>query len=73
MYFEPEAPLLPRRLVPPTGIVLGCTIEELALKYETEKSINDLLRKGWSPRWSNADKALDEFLVGPLLDYAKNR
>lgn len=74
MPFEPEAPLLPpRRLMPPAGIVLGCTAEELALEHETEKSSNALLRRGWSPGWSNADKALDEFLAGPLLDYAKNR
>lgn len=74
MPFEPEAPLLPpRRLMPPAGVVSGCTAEELALEHETEKSSNALLRRGWSPGWSNADKALDEFLAGPLLDYAKNR
>ncbi|GLJ53911.1 hypothetical protein SUGI_1151720 [Cryptomeria japonica] len=73
MPFEPEAPLLPpKRLVPPEGIVLGCRAADLPLEHETEISSNALLRKGWSPGWSNADKALDEFLAGPLLDYEKN-
>ncbi|KAH9315303.1 hypothetical protein KI387_023930, partial [Taxus chinensis] len=52
--------------------ILGCRAEELSLEHETEKSSNALLQKGWSPGWSNADKALDEFLGGPLLDYANN-
>uniref|UniRef100_A0A0D6R760 Photolyase/cryptochrome alpha/beta domain-containing protein n=1 Tax=Araucaria cunninghamii TaxID=56994 RepID=A0A0D6R760_ARACU len=74
MPFEPNAPLLPpKRLVPPASTVLGCTVEELALEHEMEKSSNALLQRGWSPGWSNADKALDEFLAGPLLEYAKNK
>jgi deoxyribodipyrimidine photolyase len=65
--------ILPTCLFLTSGVVLGCTAEDLALEHETEKSSNALLRRGWSPGWSNADKALDEFLAGPLLDYAKNR
>nr|BAP76063.1 putative CRY2 [Cryptomeria japonica] len=74
MPFDPEAPLLPpRKLVPSTGVLSSCTIEELGLETETEKTSNALLERAWSPGWSHADKALDRFLAGPLLEYAKQR
>ena len=60
-------------LFPLTGTVESCSIEELVLENETEKSSNALLGRGWSPGWSNADKALSEFVERHLLDYSKDR
>lgn len=51
----------------------SCSIEELGLENESEKSSNALLARAWSPGWSNADKALAEFVENHLLEYAKNR
>lgn len=45
----------------------------MGLEDETEKSSNSLLGRGWSPGWSNADKALTEFVEQHLIDYSKNR
>eukprot|EP00252_Welwitschia_mirabilis_P018901 TRINITY_DN4238_c0_g3_i1.p1 TRINITY_DN4238_c0_g3~~TRINITY_DN4238_c0_g3_i1.p1 ORF type:complete len:638 (-),score=115.05 TRINITY_DN4238_c0_g3_i1:235-2148(-) len=75
MPLEPEAPLLPpRRLMSPSvDVFLSLTAEELGLEHETEKSSNALLGRGWSPGWSNADRVLDEFLDGSLLEYGKHR
>lgn len=74
MPFEPDSPLLPpRRLTALPGNVLSCTLEELGLEDETEKSSNALLARAWAPGWSNADKALEAFLAGPLLDYSRYR
>ncbi|KAJ0966487.1 hypothetical protein J5N97_023404 [Dioscorea zingiberensis] len=69
-------PLLPSwRLVSPTGTeaIQSCSVEELGLENELEKSSNALLSRGWSPGWSNADKVFAEFVEGHLLDYSKNR
>lgn len=55
------------------GTVGSCSIEELGLEHETEKSSNALLGRGWVPGWSNADAALTEFLEHHLLHYAVNR
>lgn len=55
------------------GTVGSCSIEELGLEHETEKSSNALLARGWVPGWSNADKALNEFLEHHLIHYAENR
>eukprot|EP00250_Pteridium_aquilinum_P019576 c24488_g1_i1 orf=1218-3317(+) len=74
MPFEPDSPLLPpKRLRATPGNVSSCTPEELGLEDETEKSSNALLARAWAPGWSNADKALEAFLAGPLLDYSRNR
>lgn len=75
MPFEPESPLLPpRRLIAaPGGTVCSLTAEELGLEDEADKSSNALLARAWAPGWSNADKALEAFLAGPLLDYSRNR
>ncbi|KAK9289223.1 hypothetical protein L1049_017697 [Liquidambar formosana] len=74
MQMEPASLLPPWRLVPPAGTVENCsTIEELGLEDESEKSSNALLGRGWSPGWSNADKALTEFVEHHLLGYSKNR
>lgn len=55
------------------GKVENCSIEELGLENESEKSSNALLGRGWSPGWSNADKVLTEFVEQHLLHYSKNR
>ncbi|XP_077227292.1 cryptochrome 2 [Tasmannia lanceolata] len=65
--------LPPWRLVPSTETVESCSIEELGLENELEKSSNALLGRGWSPGWSNADKVLSEFVGQHLLNYSKNR
>lgn len=52
--------------------VWACSIEELGLENEAEKSSNALLTRAWSPGWSNADKILNEFIEKQLIDYAKN-
>ncbi|PQQ07464.1 cryptochrome-1 [Prunus yedoensis var. nudiflora] len=56
--------LPPWKLVPATGNVAKCSIEELGLEKETEKASNALLARAWSPGWSNADKALKQDKVG---------
>ncbi|KAH9317749.1 hypothetical protein KI387_019518, partial [Taxus chinensis] len=74
MPFEPEAPLLPpRKLMPSSGAFSSCTIAELGLESEMEKTSNALLERAWSPGWSHADQTLDRFVLGPLLEYAKQR
>ncbi|KAK1289812.1 Cryptochrome-2 [Acorus calamus] len=70
---EPASVPTPWKLVPVTETIESCSIEELMLENAAEKSSNALLRRGWSPGWSNADKALSEFISGHLLDYSKNR
>ncbi|KAI5068992.1 hypothetical protein GOP47_0015293 [Adiantum capillus-veneris] len=74
MPFEPDSPLLPpRRLTSIAGSIPTYTPEELGLEDETEKSSNALLARAWAPGWSNADRALEAFLAGPLLEYSRNR
>ncbi|XP_028795655.1 cryptochrome-1 [Neltuma alba] len=63
----------PWQLIPAKGAVKKCSIEELELEDELEKSSNALLGRAWSPGWSNADKALTEFIEHHLLHYLKNR
>jgi len=53
--------------------VASCSLEELCLENDAERLSNALLNRGWSPGWSNADKLLNEFISGHLLDYSKNR
>ncbi|KAG6732578.1 hypothetical protein I3843_01G177100 [Carya illinoinensis] len=55
------------------GTVNKCSIGELGLEDESEKSSNALLGRAWFPGWSNADKALTEFVEQHLLEYSKNR
>lgn len=75
MPFEPESPLLPPRrlIVAAAGEVASFTADELGLEDETEKASNALLARAWTPGWSNADRALEAFLSGPLLEFSKNR
>ncbi|KAL6206916.1 hypothetical protein ACLB2K_024162 [Fragaria x ananassa] len=62
------------KLLQATGMVAKCSIEELGLENEIEKSSSTLLgHRAWSPSWSQADKALTEFFDSHLLDYAKNK
>lgn len=65
--------LPPCTLVPAEGLVSKCSIEELGLEDESEKSSNALLSRGWSPGWNNADNALTEFVEHHLLDYPQDR
>ncbi|KAK1379811.1 Cryptochrome-2 [Heracleum sosnowskyi] len=73
MQKEPVSHLPPWRLVPVEGMVGDCSIEDLGLENEMEKSSNALLGRGWSPGWSNADKALNTFVEHNLIDYSKDR
>ncbi|KAJ0091988.1 hypothetical protein Patl1_25129 [Pistacia atlantica] len=73
MQTEPVSVLPPWRLVPAAGTVEKCSVEELGLENESEKSSNALLGRGWTPGWSNADKVLTEFVDQHLLHYSKNR
>lgn len=79
MHMTPVSHLPPWRLVPAAGIVFDslskhdCSIEQLDLEDETEKASNALLGRAWSPGWSNADKALSEFIEQHLLNYAIDR
>ncbi|KAL8140008.1 hypothetical protein V2J09_006029 [Rumex salicifolius] len=65
----------PWQLVPAqaSGKLQECTIEQLGLEKGSEKSSNDLLGRAWSPGWSNANKALAEFVEQNLCEYTKNR
>lgn len=75
MTIEPASHPPPWRLVPLEGGngLEKCSIEELALENELEKASNALLGKRWSPGWSNAEKALSEFMENRLIGYSKNR
>ncbi|XP_050217182.1 cryptochrome-1 isoform X2 [Mercurialis annua] len=73
MQMEQVSHLPPWRLIPASGIVNSCSIEALGLEDVAEKSSNSLLGRAWSPGWSNADKALTEFVEKHLIDYSKNR
>lgn len=73
MQNEPVSHLPPWRLTQVAGSVKMCSFEELGLENESEKSSNALLGKGWAPGWSNADKALTEFVENNLLGYSKDR
>ncbi|GKU85749.1 hypothetical protein SLEP1_g375 [Rubroshorea leprosula] len=73
MRAEPVTHLPPWQLIPIAGTVGKCSIEELGLENESEKSSNDLLGRGWSPGWNNAEKVFAEFVEHHLLDYSKNR
>ncbi|XP_062109326.1 cryptochrome-1 isoform X2 [Humulus lupulus] len=74
MPLEPVSILPPWKLLPAaTGAMAKCSINELGLEDESEKPSNALLGRAWSPGWSNADKALTEFIEEHLLDYSNNR
>jgi deoxyribodipyrimidine photolyase len=55
------------------GKILSCSAEELGLEDSSEKSSNALLARAWCPGWSYANKSLEAFLQGSLLEYATNR
>lgn len=73
MNIEPVSILPPQKLVPAAGNIRNCSIEELGLEDESEKSSNALLGRGWSPGWCNADRSLNEFVEHHLTHYSKNR
>ncbi|KAJ6911251.1 hypothetical protein NC652_021778, partial [Populus alba x Populus x berolinensis] len=68
MQMEPVSHLPPRRSVPAAGTIVMCSVEELGLEDEAEKSSNSLVGRGWSPGWGNADKALAEFIQGSKFE-----
>ncbi|XP_010274772.1 PREDICTED: cryptochrome-1-like isoform X2 [Nelumbo nucifera] len=70
---EPALLLPPWKLVPSAGKVESNSLEELGLEDESEKSSNALLGRAWSPGWSNANKALIDFIDHHLLNYSRNR
>ncbi|KAG9153280.1 hypothetical protein Leryth_024081 [Lithospermum erythrorhizon] len=72
MQKEPVIHFPPLQLVPAQGLINHCTIDELGLENELEKSSNALLGRGWSPGWRNADKVFSEFVENHLLDYSKD-
>ena len=55
------------------GPVFNLSVEDLELEDESDKGSNALLARAWAPGWANADKALEAFMNGPLIEYAKNR
>ncbi|PON41528.1 Cryptochrome [Parasponia andersonii] len=73
MPLEPVSVLPPWKLLLTSGRIAKCSINELGLEDESEKSSNALLGRAWSPGWSSADKALTEFIEEHLLDYSNNR
>lgn len=74
MAIEPESPLLPpKRITKWPGTIASLPIEDLELENESEKGSNDLLARAWSPGWANADRALEAFVSGSLMEYASNR
>lgn len=74
MVVEPEAPLLPpKRITKWPGPLGSLSIDDLELENESEKGSNDLLARAWAPGWANADRALEAFVGGPLIDYARSR
>ncbi|KAJ4774297.1 Cryptochrome-2 [Rhynchospora pubera] len=68
-------PLPPWRLVPASGIenIQSCSVEELGLENNSEKSSNALLSRVWIPGCRNSDKLLTEFIDGHLTEYSKSR
>lgn len=74
MPVEPEAPILPpKRISRFLGPIFNCSIEDLELEDELEKGSNALLARAWAPGWANADRALESFINGSLMEYAVNR
>ncbi|XP_047321302.1 cryptochrome-1 [Impatiens glandulifera] len=63
----------PSQLIPAAGKIETCSIEELGLENETEKTSNALLGRGWSPGWAYANKALTEFVETHMKEYSKSR
>ncbi|XP_047168728.1 cryptochrome-1-like [Vigna umbellata] len=61
------------QLILAEGKVGKCSIEELGLEDESEKSSNALLGRAWCPGWNKTEKALREFFEQHLLHYSKNR
>ncbi|ERN14624.1 hypothetical protein AMTR_s00038p00182380 [Amborella trichopoda] len=55
------------------GDTSRCRSDTLTFEDESEKGSNALLARAWSPGWSNADKALTNFINGPLIEYSINR
>ncbi|XP_020695999.1 cryptochrome-1 isoform X1 [Dendrobium catenatum] len=72
MPYDPAAPLLPpKRII--SGDVSRCPSDTLVFEDESERGSNALLARAWSPGWRNANKALNAFINGPLIDYSVNR
>ncbi|KAL9240312.1 hypothetical protein vseg_014548 [Gypsophila vaccaria] len=73
MQIETASLPMPWRLLPAEGFVKKCSLEALGLENESEKSSNALLGKTWFPGWTNANKALVDFVDKQLLEYSQNR
>ncbi|GBG70219.1 hypothetical protein CBR_g6351 [Chara braunii] len=74
MAFEPDPPMLPpKQLYGPGEDLGGPTEEQLGLEDQAEMASNLLLSRAWTPGWGHADKALDSFIRGPLIEYADSR
>ncbi|KAF3328023.1 cryptochrome-1 [Carex littledalei] len=69
------SPLPPWRLVPASGIenIQSCSVDDLGLENNSEKSSNALLSRVWSPGCCNSDKLLTEFIEMHLREYSKSR
>ncbi|CAI0457937.1 unnamed protein product [Linum tenue] len=63
LQMEPVSHLPPWKLVPATGSIEKCSVDELGLEDELEKASNSLLGRAWSPGWGN----------GHLINYSENR
>nr|DAD21952.1 TPA_asm: hypothetical protein HUJ06_023415 [Nelumbo nucifera] len=72
MPYDPAAPLLPPKKII-SGDLSRCPSDTLVFEDESEKGSNALLARAWSPGWSSADKALTNFINGPLVEYSVNR
>ncbi|KAJ3682338.1 hypothetical protein LUZ60_014911 [Juncus effusus] len=66
------SPLPPWRLLSPPGIenIQSCSVEDLELENNFEKSSNALLSRVWAPGCRNSHKILTEFVEGHLRNYA---
>lgn len=72
MPYDPASPLLPPKMIK-SGDASNCPSDTLVFEDESERGSNALLARAWSPGWRNADKALNAFINGPLIDYSANR
>ncbi|KAL3506132.1 hypothetical protein ACH5RR_031514 [Cinchona calisaya] len=71
MLMEPASHLPPWQLVQDQFI--GVQLMSWVLKMTQKNQVNALLGRGWPPGWSNADKALTEFVENHLCNYSKDR
>lgn len=53
--------------------IQSCSVDDLGLENNSEKSSNALLSRVWSPGCCNSDKLLTEFIEMHLREYSKSR